>query len=89
MQHLLFSQNQDMPIEFFEKFDRQEIKQRIIDALKKDPTDVIEHCREYPKNNVKKFYGNEILSFYQVNPKNGKPSKVITRGNKEYFMSLV
>lgn len=88
MKHALFSQNSDQPIEWFDRFDKDAIKRSIITHLEQNPTDTVEHCKEYSKRDVKKYYGMKIINFYQVNPKNGKPSKIVTRGNKEYFKAL-
>ena len=89
MKHNLFSQNSDMPVKWYDKFDREQIKSDIIEHLGKNPSDTLEHCKEYSKEDAKKYYGMEIVSFYAVNPKTGKPSKVITRGNKDYFKPLM
>ena len=88
MAHLLFSQEQDQPIKWFDKFDKEEIKKEIVRHLQENKTDVLELCREYSKKDVKRYYGNEIISFYQSNPKTNEPSKVVLRGNKEYFKTL-
>lgn len=84
----LFSHDQDMTIQFFDKFDKQMIKEAIIKHLKKDSLDTLELCKEYNKSDVKRFYGNEILNFYAVNPKNNKVSLVITKYSKECFKSI-
>ena len=88
MKHALFSQNSDLHVKWYDKFDREQIKTDIIDHLGKNPTDTLEHCKEYNKTDLKRFSGMEIISFYAVNPKTGKPSKVITRHNKDYFKAL-
>ena len=87
MKHLLFSQNQDMAIAWFDKFDAQAIKQAIVEHLTLDPTDTLEHCKVYSKSDIKRFYGHEILSLYECNKK-GEPCKVITKGDKNYFRPL-
>ena len=86
--HSLFSQNKDMPVQWFPKFDKEPIRQAIINLLTEDPKDTIELCREYPKDSYKRFYGSEIISFYEVNPKTGQPSKVILKGDKQYYTPL-
>jgi hypothetical protein len=87
MKHLLFSQNQDMPVVLFDQFDAQAIKQAIVEHLKADPTDTIEHCKEYNRSDARRFYGHEIISFYACD-RFGKPCKVITKGDKNYFKPL-
>lgn len=86
--HSLYSQNNEMPIAFFEGFNRDNIKEQIIEHLKENPTDTVELCKEFKGNDVRKYYGNEILNFYEVNPKNNQPSLVVIKGNKQYFKSL-
>ena len=84
MTHSLYSQDQERTIAFFEKYNKEDIKEQIISHLK----DTLEHCKEYSKKDIKRFYGNEILSFYEVNPKNNRVSKVIQRGGKNYFKQI-
>ena len=76
-----------MPIKWFEKFDKERIKTEITKHLKENTTDVLEFCREFSAKDLKKYVGYEIIDFYQNNPKN-IPSKIITKGNKEYFKPL-
>ena len=84
----LYSHEQDMPVKWFDKFDKVEIKNSIIQHLTDHPKDTIELCREYSKKDLKRYYGNEILQIFEVNPKNNKPSICITRGNKMYYKTL-
>jgi len=88
MSHHLFSQNKDMLVKTFDKFDRNTIKNEIIDHLRKNPTDTIEHTKDYSKSDLKRFYGYEVLNVYQVNPKNNKVSLVITKGDKDFFRNI-
>ena len=88
MEHSLFSQDEDMTIAFFEEFDKLAIKEAILKHLKENPTDVLEHCKAYSKTDIKRFYGNEILNFYSVNPKNKKVSLIVAKGNKQYFRKI-
>jgi hypothetical protein len=88
MKHSLFSHDQDMPIAWFDKFDAAAIKEGIIKHLTDNPTDTIEHCKEYSKEDIKKYYGMEIISFYRCN-KGGIPSKVILKGDKEFTKPLI
>jgi Mg/Co/Ni transporter MgtE len=86
--HSLFSQNEDRVIEFFEKYDKDVIKKAILNHLKLNPTDTVEHCKEYPKNSIKRHIGTEILNFYEVNPKSNKVSLVYSKGDKQYYRSI-
>jgi len=86
--HSLFSQEQDMPIAWFDKNDKEAIKKVIIEHLTNNPTDTLELCKEYSKNDLKRFVGSEIINFYAINPKNGKVSLIVIRGNNEYFKSI-
>jgi hypothetical protein len=88
MNHYLFSQEQDMLVASFDKFDRTTIKNEIINHLRVCPNDTIEHCKDYTKNELKRFMGYNILNFYRVNPKNKKVSLIVTRGNKEYYRNI-
>ncbi len=87
MAHLLFSQEQEQPIKWFEKFDKEEIKTEIKKWLTENPTDTLEHCKEYSKKYLKKYIGYEIINFYENN-KVGVPSLVSIRGEKEYYKPL-
>lgn len=88
MAHYLFSQDNDTFIANFDKFDRNAIKNKIIEYLKAWPLDTIEHCKDYSKNDLKRFSGYNILNLYGVNPKNKKVSLIITRGGKQYYRSI-
>ena len=87
MKHSLFSQDHNMPIAWFDKFNAAEIKQGIIKHLKQFPADTLEHCKEYSKEDIKKYYGMEILNFYKCNS-GGVPCKVVLKGDKEYLKQL-
>ena len=87
--YLLFSQDNDIVIQYFDGFDLVEIKKVIIDYLTKNPDDTLEFCKVPTGNDIRKFYGYEILSYYSVNKKNGKISKLILKGGTEYFKSIV
>ena len=88
MKHALVSQNSDLFIEWFDKFDAAAIKKAIIKHLKACPCDTVEHVKEYSEEDIKKYYGYEIINFYEVNPKNKLPSKVVIRGQKTYYLKL-
>ena len=88
MRHALVSQNSDLFIEWFDKFDAAAIKKAILKHLQQCPCDTIEHVKVYSKEDIKKYYGYEIINFYEVNKKNGLPSLVITRGNKTFYRKL-
>ena len=87
--YLLFSQDNDIVIQYFDCFDLVEIKKVIIDYLTKNPDDTVELCKVPSGNDIRKFYGYEILSYFSVNKKNGKISKLILKGDTEYFKSIV
>ena len=75
MKYKLFSQDKDELIKEFNSFDADEIKGAIIQWLNENKND----CVEY-------WIDCEINSFYQNNK--GKPSKIISIGNKEYYKPL-
>ena len=85
--HLLFSWNNDNVIQWFDKFDSEAIKTAIVKHLTENPTDTLEHCKEFSKSELRRFAGYDILNFYAMNKKN-EPCKIITKGNKEYFYKL-
>jgi len=87
MKHLLWSQDLDMSVQWFDKFNPNEIKEGIIKHLQQYPNDVVEHCKEYNKQDAQKYYGFNILNYYQNN-KQGKPCTVITKGSKEFLKPL-
>lgn len=88
MAHYLFSQDQDTIIETFETFDKEKIKESIINHLSVCPLDTLEHCKDYSKKDIKRFYGYQIINFYRINPKNKLVSKIITRNGKEYYQKI-
>lgn len=85
--HLLFSQDLDNVIQWFDKFDKDFIKTAIVEHLKHYPTDVLEHCKEFSKSDLRKFAGYDIINFYKLNS-NGEVCKIITKGNKDYLLKL-
>lgn len=88
MEHSLYSHNQEVVVVFFTKYDKAQIKAAIIEHLTDNPTDTLEHCKEYSKTDIKRYYGNEIINIYEVNPNNGQPSLCVQRGNKTYYKSI-
>lgn len=77
MIHLLYSQEQNKSIKQFAKFAKEEIKTEIVNWLKDNPTDTLEHCKETVSN---------IINFYEN--KNAVPCLVFSRGTKEYYKPL-
>lgn len=88
IKHLLFSQDTDQPIKWFDKFDREAIKAAIIEHLTNNPTDCIEHCKEPSKSDLKRFVGYDIINFYQVSPTSKKISLIISKGDKTFYRSI-
>jgi len=86
MNYELFSHNQDMPVKWYESFDKEKIKKDIINLLNSDPGDTIELCKE--PDDHRKFYDMEIVDFYEVNRKTGMPSKCVLKGDKVYYKPL-
>jgi hypothetical protein len=75
-----------MPVEWYDTFDKVKIKADIITHLSTDPSDTIEHCKEYSKQDAKRFYGYEIISFYEMH--NNVACKLVFKGDREYFKPL-
>jgi len=87
MSYLLFSSEQNQPVKWFEKFDKEEIKTAIKNWLKENPTDSLEYCKEFSKKDLKKYIGYEIINIYENN-KLGTASLVFIRGAKTYYKPL-
>lgn len=88
MAHYLFSQELDIMIEAFDKFNKDSIKKTIVEHLKQNPKDTVEHCKDFKGSDIRKYYGHEIINLYEVNQRNGKVSKVITKDNKTVYSSI-
>ena len=57
LKHSLYSQDLDMPVAFFEVFNKENIKSEIISHLKRYPKDTLEHHKEYANNgHVKRLF---------------------------------
>lgn len=85
MAHYISSFDTDEIIENFDTFDKDKIKDAIVKHLQKNPTDTV---TLYKVSKNTEFYGNDLIDFFGNNKK-GNPSKIITKGNKEYFKELV
>lgn len=83
--YYLQSQNTNEIIKRFDLFDKEAIRTAIIDHLKKNSTDTVEY---YKESKDKRFVGNDLLDFYEVNPKSKEVSKCILKGAKTYFRSI-
>lgn len=88
MAHLIFSQDTETPIRWFDKFDKDSIKDAIVKHLQENPNDTVEHCKEYNARDIRRYMGCNIISFYKMNPTSKKVCKVVLRGNKEYLKAL-
>lgn len=84
--HYICSDNQNCSVASFPEFDKEGITKAIIKQLTLDPTDTVTHEKT---STDKRYYGNDIINFYEVNPKSGKPSLVITKGNKQIYKPLI
>lgn len=85
--HYLKDENDDI-IDEFETYDKESIKKAIISFLKENPKQEVTHEKELIGDEREEHYGNQIINFYRVNPNNGEVSKVVTKGDKEYYVSL-
>ena len=84
--HYISSDDTCDVIERFETFDSVKIKDSILNHLKENPSDTV---TLYKVNTNKKYYGDDVIDFFSVNPKSGKPCKIVLKGNKEFFKELV
>lgn len=71
----------DSEFVYFSEFDEEKILQTIITAIQTG-----KWC-EYGKK-IAKWPYMEAISHYDVNPNNGKPSKIVCKGQKEYYIPL-
>jgi len=69
----------------FPVFTRIGIQKAIIYYLENNPTDTIHYYKDSIDTN---FVGDELIAFYAMNPKNGKPSKLIFKGDKTFYKTL-
>ena len=88
LKHYLYSQNEDKYISTYPELNRDVIKAAIVAHLTSNPTDCIEHQKEVFKTTSKRLVGNDILAFYEVNPKDNKVSRAITKGAKTVYIPL-
>lgn len=87
--YYLYSENLKDYFLTLEVFDEKTIKEAIINQLITDKTDMILQEKDYEGIKKKKYYGKKIIDIFEINPKSGEPSKVITKGAKNYYISLV
>ena len=73
----------------FETFNAKEMTNLIINHLKENPSAMVTHEKEFAPHLKKKYYGNEIIDIYEINPKTKEPSKVIIKGNRTYYKTLI
>ena len=79
MKHLLYSQDKEQIIKSFDNFDAEKLKTEIKEWLINNPTDTVEHCKEYSKEDREKYLGYDIINFYE-NSRSGKPCLIVLRG---------
>jgi hypothetical protein len=69
----------------FPEFNRLAILKAIVYYLQNNPTDTIHY---YKVSNDDMYVGDDLIDFFAINPKNGKPSKLIFKGNKTFYKTL-
>lgn len=82
MKHYLFNSDNER-IDLFEQYNEVAIRKSIVAYLTANPREMLTHERD---NNDQRTVGNDIINFYQMH--NGKPCKVVLRGNKEFYKPL-
>lgn len=87
MKHYLYNENSNL-IQTFEVFDKEAIKQGIIKYLTDHPKGMVTHEKDFNPISAKKYAGKEVLAAYECNPNNGKPSLIIQKGTKHYYLPL-
>jgi hypothetical protein len=70
----------------FPVFIREAIRQAIIQHLQSHPTDTVHY---YKVSDDDEFVGDDLIDFYAINPRNGKTSKLVFKGEKIFYKSLV
>ena len=86
IRYYLESGNTEVTILSIPAFDKELIKLKIIHHLRQNPKDTIYYYKVCVDQS--EFVGDDILGIYEVNPKSGKISKLIFRGEKTYYRSL-
>lgn len=69
----------------FETFDKDKIKEAIIKRLTEVPDDLVIHYKDCED----KKQVADLVDMYEVNPKNGKPSLIIQKGNRSFYKPLI
>lgn len=82
MKHYLIN-SKEIIIHTYNTFDRAVIRTDIINYLKINTKEQLTHEKEC-KNDY-----NDILGIYENNPKSGIASKVITKGNRDFYLPLI
>lgn len=49
---------------------------------------IINHLKNNSKDTIGFYLNDDLLDCYGNNPNTGKPSKIVTKGNKEYYKEL-
>jgi hypothetical protein len=89
LKHYLYSTELNKNIIEIEGFQSELLLKTIIEHLKQNTTDCLEHHKEYSKEEKKKFFGkSKIVDYYEVNPKTGEPSKCIIHNYKTSYVPL-
>lgn len=83
--YYLQSQHTDQVIQRFQSFDKEAIRTAIISHLKANASDTVEY---YKESKDKKYVGDDLLDFYEVNQKSNKVSKLIFKGSKTFYRSI-
>lgn len=85
--YYLESETSEKRIVEFKVFNRIAILKAIVYYLQNNPTDTVYYYKEC--NSIDNdFVGDDLIDFYAINPKNGKPSKLIFKGDKTFYKSL-
>lgn len=83
--YYLESENSGNRIVDFSVFNRIAITKAIVYYLDNNPTDTVYY---YKVSTDTDFVGDDLIDFYAINPANGKPSKLIFKGNKTFYKTL-
>ena len=87
LKHYLYDEDDNI-IEEYDFYDKNKIKEDIIKYLNENPEGSVSHQKQLSEEDSKKYAGNDVLNFYEVNPKTGDVSLVVSKGSREFYKSI-
>lgn len=84
--YYLESLDTNKTIATFEVFNRDAIRDAILNHLANNPLEWIEYTKDYKQPT--KYAGTEHLGLFANNPVSNQPCKIIIKGEREYYKPL-